>query len=129
MRLYEFIQENNIRAIRWKVDSNPNMADSKTMDNWAVQILYKDDSYITYFSKGKSHKGAAPTIEEVLLCINQDIQSIEAQSVCDFIEEFGYECKEGYKVYNAIKTQREQLKAFFKEKYEEFISINTYEDD
>jgi len=120
MNLTEFIEQNKITIKNTKVDKNPNM-DNFEGDHWKCVIKMNGKQMTTYFSKGYGHKGKVPDIAEVLEAMSMDVRSVEDYDVCDFVDEFGYKCIEGRRIYKACIREKEQMESFFGSLYDVLV--------
>lgn len=125
-----FVQENNIKVINERVSENPHMADSYNMDNYKSVLKFDNRQITLYYSKGYGHKGAEPTAEEILECLQMDINSVESSAgFQDWAEGLGYDTfdpkslKKAEKIFNTILRQDKKLQNLLGDKYEEFSNI------
>lgn len=121
MQLSEFIEKYNIKISSQYADINPNMNDSKNMDNWKTTLKFNNHQYTFYFSQGFGYKGQEPTLETVLVSFLSDSRYNE-YDLDEFINELGYNECDGEKIYNNIVKQDKKLqKLFGYDVYQEFI--------
>lgn len=123
MTLQEFIAETGIVITSEWTDRNPHMDGSDGMDNYHVKLRAKRLGNATmrlYFSKGYGHKGAAPTIDEVLDCLASDASGIEnSPSFNDWASDYGYDVdsRRAEKTFKTCERQADRLKRFLGESY------------
>lgn len=66
----------------------------------------------------------APDIETVLYSLQSDVRvAIDYDDMWDFMDEFGYQGREGERVYNACKSSHDKLKNFFGNLFPEFMEL------
>lgn len=109
----EVLQGVKIRMTATWVDHNPHMDDSSAMDHWKCKIYCGSQSMTVYFSKGYAHKGAEPTLEEVLDCLASDAAGYEnARSFEDWAGDYGYDTdsRKAERTFKTIEKQAASLK-------------------
>lgn len=112
----DFIAQHGLSMSCQRTSSNPNMADSKDMDHWVCTLVNGEDTMRLVFSMGRGHKGAKPSLDEVLNCL-----ALEAMGVCetfeDWCNEYGYDTgsRKAEKTYDTICLQDHQLRRFLGE--------------
>jgi len=116
--LKQFIADNNIKAIVYKADSNPNV-DPKEWGagarHFKVRLTMGRDSMRVPFSQGSAHT-EDPTAEDVLECLASDAAGIE-NAKGDFEEwcsEYGYDTdsRKAERTFHVCEEQAEKLKTF-----------------
>lgn len=116
MKIKSLIEKRGITITVHRVDQNPNMPDSDHMDNWRIALKRPGGKIMgTYFSKGIGHKGAKPTVDEVLECLISDAWTVKnSNSFEDWAAELGYDedSRKAEKTYKIIKKQSEELEDF-----------------
>ena len=125
--LYMFAADRAISVWRAdRVDSNPNMAGSRGMDNWRVRLrrVGRGDEPSTVwmtvpFSKGYGHNGAPPSVEEVLSALASDAAGFEnARSFDEWAREYGYatddraDRRTAERTYKAVERATNKLRDF-----------------
>jgi len=116
MDISSFVVENKITIKNVKTDRNPNILDFEG-DHWKSTIKMNGKQLTIPFSKGYGHNGKEPTIDEVLECLVLDAQSVLNYDECEFIDEYGYDCREGRKIYKECEKSNESLKKLFGDLY------------
>jgi hypothetical protein len=93
-------------------DSNPNMDGGTTMDHWRVTLRHGARRYTLTFSKGSGHKGAPPTVDEVLECIQSDA-TYQDTPFEEWARELGFDddSRKAERTYNAVIKQTERARA------------------
>ena len=114
----------------WVTDDDASMQDieERTYEHeiFRTEIEGKQyDAFTLYFSKGIGHKGAPPTLDEVLDCLAVDAAGIE-NATCfeDWAEDLGYDTdsRKAERAYNTVKEQAKKLRSLLgKEAYEELL--------
>ena len=109
----QFVQDNKIHIINEFADNNPNMEDSRSMDNWKVTLKRGRKQMTLYFSKGYGHNGTEPTTDEVLDCVVSESYAMETDFE-DWCSEFGYDAdsRKAERTYNACKRNTIKLVRF-----------------
>lgn len=126
MKLSDFIKKYRIKISSVYTDINPNMKDSKNMDNWNTTLKFRGRQYTFYFSQGYGFKCKEPELDTVLSNFLADSSYVNI-SMEEFADEFGYDCRTGRMIYNNIIKQDERLQRLFGEEiYNIFIKV---EDD
>ncbi len=128
--LQDFVRAHRISMTAERTSSNPNMADSTSMDHWkAVFTRYQDftktgDSVrfhgkvlarmTTYFSMGYGHNGSPPSAEDVLDCLSSDASSVEYEGFFGWADDMGYDhdSRKAEKIYKACVHNSKRLKKF-----------------
>lgn len=125
----QFITGNRISMTAERVDRNPYMADSDSMDNWKV-VLTRRRSYgggdrsgqiiakmTTYFSMGMGHHGKEPKAADVLDCLASDSASVDQQEFEGWANDLGYDSdsRQAEKIYKACEHGAARLKRFLGE--------------
>jgi len=66
----------------------------------------------------------APDIETVLYSLQSDARiATDYDDMWDFMDNFGYQGREGERIYNACKSSHDKLKKFFGELFSEFSEL------
>ena len=107
----DFAEKHELKLIAKKVSSRKDgLMGKEKMDHWDCTLTYQGKGYSFYFSKGYGHKGAAPTIEDVLECFKSDLayRDLDFEEFC---EELGYnnESIKDKKIYEATTAQNEAV--------------------
>ncbi len=119
MKIEKFISQEKLQLTYKSVSRNPHMPGSESMFNYHVTLSGNGRMMTTPFSKGQGHKGAPPTIDEVLECLASDAGLIEnSRNFDEFCSEIGAEIESDedrrreLKSYKQCKAQTERLKIF-----------------
>jgi len=108
--LEELLHKYGVKTdIEWSA-KNPNMSGFDA-NHYKITFHIKDEDgsrqMTTYFSMGKALT-EKPTATQVIDTLMQDMQSI-SEGRDDFIDNMGYEYREGSKVFDTIETQTQKL--------------------
>ena len=111
MRGYkEFAEKHGLVLTSQKVSERKDGLMDRGMDHWKCTLTYQGNVYSFYFSKGFGHKGAAPTMEEILDCFKSDLayRDLDFEEFC---EELGYnnDSIKDKKIYEATTAQNEAV--------------------
>jgi hypothetical protein len=113
MNLAEFIAASRVSfaANPDRVRSNPNMSDSDSMDNWRVTLEHAGRTYTLVYSKGYGHKGAPPTVHEVLDCLRSEA-TYPDMPFEEWCRELGYDedSRKAERAYQACVKQTEHTR-------------------
>lgn len=113
--LNAFIEENSVRlACEWATSRPDNLMHG--MDHWKCVMRAGKSQYTFYFSKGYGHKGAKPTIEEILECFADDYFGF-VEDFDDFCDEYGYDSdsREAERIHRGTAKQAAALDRLFGE--------------
>ena len=107
----EFAEKHGLVLTSQKVSERKDkLMDNAEMDHWDCTLMYEGSTYGFYFSKGFGHKGAAPTMEEILDCFKSDLayRDLDFEEFC---EELGYnnDSIKDKKIYEATTAQNEAV--------------------
>ena len=106
----EFAEKHGLVLTSQKVSERKDGLMDRGMDHWDCTLTYQGKGYIFYFSKGYGHKGAAPTIEDVLECFKSDLayRDVDFEEFC---KDLGYDNDsiKDNKIYKATMTQNEAV--------------------
>ena len=112
--LDQFIATTGLRMTCKYADRNPHMADNNwAADHWRCTITGRHSKRMTvYFSKGMAHKGAPPTLEEVLDCIASDAAAVEQADFAEFAADMGYDSdsRKAERIYKTCVKQARSLR-------------------
>lgn len=124
MTYAEFVAEHKISAEVSRTNINPNMEDSLSMDNWRVTLKASGRKMTVYFSKGKAHKGAAPTADEVLECLAMD-SSYDGYQFEEWCNELGYDTdsRKAHRTHQVCMRQSERLRKFMGANYDALATV------
>lgn len=138
VKLSDFITANRISMTVQRIDSNPNMPESREMDHWKCILVRREEynemtgrRYAPFsrvlptagkiaakmtvpFSMGFGHQGAEPDRAGVLDCLASDSASIEQSSFEDWAADMGYDAdsRKAEKTYKACEHAAARLKRF-----------------
>ena len=113
MTLNERLSAMNLKFKTVKTFHNPYMEDGHNMDHWSCVIRNAKRRMTVIFSKGLGHKGAPPTLEDVLDCLISDASGIENNtSFEEWCRNYGYDTdsRKAERTYRVITRQARQLK-------------------
>ena len=88
------------------------------MDHWRVTLHTGRKQMTVLFSKGLGHKGAEPTVAEVLECISADSTSVEnARDFSEWCNEYGFDTadRSHRPIYTQCQKQAARLRKFLGE--------------
>lgn len=134
----QFITDNRIVSGAFRVDENPNMADSHDMDHWKVTLtrctgnrerrrgdIRKQTLRMTvYVSQGYGHNGREPKTADVLDCLSSDAASIGNTDFEMWCNDLGYDSdsRKAEKTYKACEHSARRLRNFLgDELYEQLL--------
>lgn len=124
MTYAEFAKQNKISLTAARTDKNPLM--SGAMTHWKATLKAAGHRMTLTFSKGSGHKGAPPTVEEVLQCLSQDAYYIDdsGSTFEDFCHELGYDTdsRKAEKIYKAVVRQTHKLKSFLGTTFDDLLN-------
>lgn len=123
MTMQQFIEQHTITLTATRTDRNPDMSDFEG-DHWKVTLKRPGHRMTLVFSKGYGHQGGAPTVIEVLECLQSDARGAEeCASFEDFCDYFGYDndSRRAEKTYKDFKRQAAKLRTFLRDLFEEFL--------
>ena len=111
----EFVSENRIKADVEHMSDNPNMEDMvKGSLHYRVTLKMKRRRMTVPFSMGPAHKDG-PTVEDVLMCLMSDAQSVAyGQTFEDWAGELGYDKdrRKAERTFKAVTKQYTALERF-----------------
>lgn len=121
----EFVKRYEIMCENARVDANPAMPDF-VGDHWRVKLA-RTGSPITMalvYSKGRGHKGAPPTVQEVLECLRADADGADAEFET-WADNFGLDTdsRQAERSYRATCRQTARLRKFLGEDFDEFMQL------
>ena len=113
----DFIAAHGMRMSYREADTNPN-ADND--GNWAANanhyrctLTCSGRRMVVTFSKGSGHRGAAPTLAEVLDCVASDSAGVDnARSFAEWCADYGYstDSRKAEKTWRQCSRQRASLR-------------------
>ena len=106
----EFAEKHGLILTSKKVSERKDGLMDRGMDHWDCTLMYEGSTYGFYFSKGFGHKGAAPTMEEILECFKSDLAYSDLD-FDEFCEDLGYnnDSIKDKKIYEATMAQNEAV--------------------
>ena len=106
----EFAEKHGLTLNCTKVSERKDGLMVKNMDHWECTLTHQGKGYSFYFSKGFGHKGAAPTMEEILDCFKSDLAYSDLD-FDEFCEDLGYnnDSIKDKKIYKATMAQNEAV--------------------
>ena len=106
----EFAEKHGLILTSKKVSERKDGLMDRGMDHWDCTLMYEGSTYGFYFSKGFGHKGAAPTMEEILDCFKSDLAYSDLD-FDEFCEDLGYnnDSIKDKKIYKATMAQNEAV--------------------
>ncbi len=107
----DFAEKHELKLIAKKVSSRKDgLMGKEKMDHWDCTLIYEEKEYGFYYSKGFGHKGAIPTIEEILECFKSDLAYSDLNFE-EFCNDLGYnnDSIRDKKIYNATVAQNEAV--------------------
>lgn len=110
----EFVKAFGITISAEKWHENPHMQDSSEMDHWRCTLRCEmhiaegyDKPISVFYSKGRGHKGARPTAEEVLDCLASEAAHIDSTTTFeDWCREHDYD-NDSRKAERIFRASRE----------------------
>jgi len=127
MTIQEFAKAHGIEIKTETRGGNPLMEDSAGMDHWTVLLTRKEAGggrrqFSTPFSKGHGHEGKAPTVEEVLECLQSD--AFAESDFGYFCQDFGYDedSRKAKRLHERVMRQNKKVERFMGELFETFLS-------
>lgn len=107
MNATDFVKKHNVTVKSEWASINPHMTNSEHMNNYKSTLKHDGRQFTLYYSKGVALEGE-PTADEIVLCLASDMNCIE-YGLDDFIDNMGYEYREGKKVFDTIETQTQKM--------------------
>jgi len=125
MSLADFIKRSGVR-MAWK-EYFGHRPGWEQADHYKVTLIGPDGRMTVTYSKGIGHKGAPPTVEEVLDTVAMDAVSYENYpDLDDWVAEYGFEdMKEAQKTFRGVKRQSESLGRILGDKLYETLLWHT----
>ncbi len=110
----------NLRFSYRHTDSNPSMPDP-SMDHYKCTLFNDGRQMVVFFSKGSGHKGAEPTLDEVLECLASDCAQLG--SFEDWCSDFGFDSdsRKAERTYNAIVKQEAALRRLLGDEFDSVL--------
>ena len=121
----EFAEKHGLILTSKKVSERKDGLMGRGMDHWDCTLMYEGSTYGFYFSKGFGHKGAIPTIEEILACAKIDL-SCRDMDFEEFCEKCGYNNDSIHhkEIYKAMMKQNKSIiNLLGKDLVEELLAI------
>ena len=112
MTLDTFLTQHRITMTTHSVRENPFMDNSQSMNHWKCRLRCGRNSMTVYFSKGYGHRGAEPTLPEVLDCLASDAADYDnASSFDEWCDQYGFDAdsRKVEKTWKTIGKQRDNL--------------------
>ena len=112
MTTQEFVAAHKIGIRSSRVSSNPAAPEWKA-DHWRVTLDRDGETFSLVYSKGYGHKGAKPTVNEVLDCLRSDAWIVENDEFDDL--------ELTYKQSKALEKQISRLREWLDDLWEAFL--------
>jgi hypothetical protein len=126
---YIFARDNRISILDCvKVDSNPNMTDSKNSDHWRVILKRGSERMILTFSQGHGWDGQEPWIESILHSLQMECAPFMLNARFtfeDWCADCGYDTdsRKAFNTYGACEALAVIFETFIGELADEFFAI------
>ncbi len=110
-----------------KTDFRMGLAHCKFTPHWGDRDWnLQKGRYARTISQKETYGTVTPTkpdLETVLQCLQSDCMVDNYSDKWDFMDEFGYQGREGEEVYNACKSQLNKAKKFFGPLFNQFMEL------